>query len=197
MEDRGIATVLFTDISGSTELALAVGDAAWAELLEGYHKLVRKELERFGGEEMDNAGDGFFAVFADAADAIGCACAVRDVVRELGIEIRCGVHSGHCWIAGTKCAGADVHVGARIGAEAAPGEVLVSRAAADAAGPNVTLAPRGRVFLKGIPEAVEVLAATPVVANSSFVSWASAATDPVAEKDGRAVYGSCRRTAPS
>jgi class 3 adenylate cyclase len=159
MADRRPATVLFTDIAGSTELALALRDAAWAELLERHHALVRRELERFGGEEMDTAGDGFFAVFADAAAAIACACAVRDSVRELGIEVRCGVHTGHCWIAGSKCAGADVHLGARIAAEAAPGEVLVSRAAADAVGPAVRLPWRGRVCLKGIPEPVDVFAA--------------------------------------
>jgi class 3 adenylate cyclase len=155
---RPTTTVLFTDIVGSTELAVALGDAKWAELLERHHAVVRRELRRFGGEEMDTAGDGFFAVFGDAGAAIACACAVRAAVQELGVDVRCGVHTGDCWIAEAKCAGSDVHVGARIAARAHAGEVLVSRASAEAAGAAFALSPIGEFLLKGIPGPVELLA---------------------------------------
>ena len=150
--DRVLATVLFTDIVGSTARAAELGDAAWRELLRDHHARVRRELARFRGREVDTAGDGFFATFDGPARAIRCACAVRDSVRDLGIEIRVGLHAGECELLDAKVTGIAVSLGARVSANAAPGEVLVSSTVKDlVAGSGISFADRGAAELKGVP----------------------------------------------
>ena len=129
--ERVVRTVLFTDIVGSTELATRLGDRRWHDLLEAHHAIVRRNLERFGGVEVDTAGDGFFAVFDGPARAIRCAAAVRDEVAGLGIEIRAGLHAGEVEIRGGSVAGLAVHIGARVAAVAGAGEVIVSSTVRD------------------------------------------------------------------
>src|SRR6185295_16276798 len=124
--ERILATVLFTDIVGSTERAVALGDRAWRDLLERHHTIVRQEIERYRGREIDSSGDGFLSTFDGPARAIRCAKGIRDAVRSLGIEIRAGVHTGECERVDDKFAGVAVHTGARVMAKAGPGEVLVS-----------------------------------------------------------------------
>ena len=141
---RQLSAVLFVDIVEATPLAVSLGDRAWAELLEQYHELVRCALERHRGWLMDTAGDGFFAIFDETADAIRCALEIGRSVERLGLELRSGVHLGHCWKADEKCAGADVHVGARLAASARPGEVLVSEEAADRGTPGTNRDHRSR-----------------------------------------------------
>ena len=151
--DRVLATVMFTDIVGSTERAVQLGDREWRDLLDLHHLLVRQELERWRGTEVDTAGDGFFATFDGPARAIRCACAIRDSVRNIGLEIRAGLHTGECEIHGTTVAGIAVHIGARVGALAGRGEVLVSSTVRDlVAGSGIEFEPRGEYELKGVPE---------------------------------------------
>lgn len=150
--DRVLATVLFTDIVGSTERAARLGDRRWRELIEGHHALVRRELARFRGREIDTAGDGFLATFDGPARAIHCACAISDAVKPLGIEIRAGLHTGECEVMGERVGGIAVHIGARVAALAAPGEVLVSSTVKDlVAGSGLEFDDRGMHALKGIP----------------------------------------------
>src|SRR6185369_9943217 len=111
--DRVLATVLFTDIVGSTERAAAIGDRRWRELLDGYYAIARRELPRFRGREVDTAGDGFFAAFDGPARAVRCAEAIGAGVRSLGIEVRAGLHTGECEVMGDKVGGIAVHIGAR------------------------------------------------------------------------------------
>jgi class 3 adenylate cyclase/pimeloyl-ACP methyl ester carboxylesterase len=150
--DRMLATVLFTDIVGSTDKMAELGDRGWRELLESHHTVVRRQLSRFRGIEMDTAGDGFFARFDGPARAIHCAQAITDVVRELGIELRAGLHTGECELVGGKMAGIAVSIGARIAAAAEPGEVLVSSTVKDlVAGSGLAFEDRGDHELKGVP----------------------------------------------
>lgn len=150
--DRVLATVLFTDIVGSTERAAQLGDRRWRELLSSHHALVRKELARFRGREIDTAGDGFLATFDGPARAIRCALAISDVVRQLGIEVRAGLHTGECEVMGEKLGGIAVHIGARVAAMAKPGEVLASSTVKDlVAGSGIEFEDRGMHSLKGIP----------------------------------------------
>ena len=150
--DRVLATVLFTDIVGSTTLAAELGDRRWRDLLLQHHALVRQQLLRFRGREIDTAGDGFFATFDGPARAIHCAVAIEGAVRELGIEIRAGLHTGECELADRKVAGIAVHIGMRVAAEAAPGEVLVSNTVKDlVAGSGIRFYERGLCELKGVP----------------------------------------------
>jgi class 3 adenylate cyclase len=147
-----LTTLLFTDIVGSTERAAEVGDRAWRDLLERHHALVRRELSRFRGEEQDTAGDGFFATFDGPARAIRCAQALIDGVRELGLEIRAGVHTGECELHDDKPTGIAVSIGARAAAEAAPNEILVTSTVCDlVAGTGLAFEDRGAHELKGIP----------------------------------------------
>src|SRR6266849_2320452 len=125
-QDRVLATVLFTDIVGSTELASSIGDHAWRELLSRHHSIVRKQLARFRGSEIDTAGDGFFASFDGPARAIRCARAIVEAMGELNLAVRAGLHAGECELIDGKVGGVAVHIGARVAAEAAPGEILVS-----------------------------------------------------------------------
>lgn len=147
-----LATVMFTDIVDSTKLAADLGDRRWSELLEDHQQLVRRELTRFRGREIDTAGDGFLASFDGPARAIRCASVIRDTVRGLGIEIRAGLHTGECEVVGAKMRGVAVHIGARVAALAKPGEVLVSRTVRDlVAGSGLAFEDRGIHVLKGIP----------------------------------------------
>ncbi|MDX6451257.1 MAG: hypothetical protein QOH16_1306 [Gaiellaceae bacterium] len=150
--DRVLATVLFTDIVGSTAHAAEVGDSAWRALLERHNAIVRQELARFRGVEHDTAGDGFFASFDGPARAIRCACAIRDAVRSLGIEVRAGLHTGECEVLDGKVSGIAVATGARVSAHAGPNDVLVSQTVKDlVAGSSIAFDPRGTASLKGVP----------------------------------------------
>jgi class 3 adenylate cyclase len=158
--ERLLATVLFTDLVGSTERAGELGDRRWRELLERHHQAVRRELARFSGREIDTAGDGFLAAFDGPARAIRCAKAVISSVDELGLAVRAGVHTGECEVLGEKLAGLAVHVGARVAAQAGPGEVLVSSTVRDLiAGSGIELEDRGLYALKGIDEERRLYAA--------------------------------------
>ena len=150
--DRVLATVLFTDIVGSTERAAALGDRRWRDLLEGHHDLVRRELGRFRGREIDTTGDGFLATFDGPARAIRCARAVSDGVRALGLDVRAGLHTGEVELLDDKVSGLAVHIGARVAAAARPGEVLVSSTVKDlVAGSGLRFQDRGARALKGVP----------------------------------------------
>ncbi|TML75806.1 MAG: adenylate/guanylate cyclase domain-containing protein [Actinobacteria bacterium] len=147
-----LATVLFTDLVGSTAKAAELGDRGWRELLEQHHGQIRGQLARFRGVELDTAGDGFFARFDGPARAIRCACAAREAVAELGLEIRAGLHTGECELLDGKVTGIAVSIGARVAAEAGPGEVLVSSTVKDlVAGSGLEFEDRGLHELKGVP----------------------------------------------
>ena len=165
--DTVLATVLFTDIVGSSALAAEVGDRAWRELLERHHALVRRELTRYRGQEKDTAGDGFFATFDGPARAIRCAHAIVDGVRELGLEVRAGVHTGECEVHEGKVAGLAVVIGARVAAAAQGGEVLVSQTVTDlVAGAGIDFVERGEHELKGVPGAWRLYAVADVEAQT-------------------------------
>lgn len=150
--ERILSTVLFTDLVGSTEQAHRLGDRDWADLLESHHVRIRRQLDLFRGRELDNAGDGFLASFDGPARAIMCARAISESIRELGLEVRSGVHTGECEKVGDKLAGIAVHIGARVAAAADPGEVLVSSTVKDlVAGSGLEFEDRGEHSLKGIP----------------------------------------------
>lgn len=150
--DRILATVLFIDIVRSTEQAAAIGDAAWQHLLDTFYALVRKEIARFSGSEMDTAGDGFFITFDGPARAISCALAITDAVKQLGIEVRAGVHTGECKPIGNKLGGIAVHIAARVLSNADPGEVVVSSTVKDlVAGSGIIFEDKGSHVLKGVP----------------------------------------------
>jgi len=149
--DRVLSTVLFTDIVGSTERARELGDRAWHEVLDEHHARVRSLLEHHRGREVDTAGDGFFASFDGPARAIRAACAIREDVQALGIQIRAGLHTGECELMRDKIGGIAVHTGARVAAAAEPGEVLVSSTVKDlVAGSGIVFADRGERELKGV-----------------------------------------------
>jgi pimeloyl-ACP methyl ester carboxylesterase len=150
--DRVLATVLFTDIVGSSERMAALGDRAWRGLLEQHHVLVRRELARFRGMEVDTAGDGFFASFDGPARAIRCASSIVEAMSELDLDVRAGLHTGECEVVDGKVAGIAVHTGARVASHAAPGEVLVSSTVKDlVAGSGIGFVDRGARELKGVP----------------------------------------------
>jgi pimeloyl-ACP methyl ester carboxylesterase len=150
--DRVLATIMFTDVVGSTERAVELGDRRWRELLQGFHAAVRTELGRFRGREIDTAGDGFLAAFDGPARAVRCACAVGQAVKPLGLQVRAGVHTGECEIMGEKLAGIAVHIGARVAAAAQPDEVLVFGTVKDlVAGSGLSFSDRGIQSLKGVP----------------------------------------------
>jgi pimeloyl-ACP methyl ester carboxylesterase len=159
--DRVLATILFTDIVGSTERASALGDAAWAALLERHNGAVRQQLRRFSGDEIDTAGDGFLALFDGPARAVRCGLAVRDALRDLGVEVRAGVHTGEVERqSGAKPRGIAVHVGARVMSLAGSGEVLVSGMTRDlVAGSGLEFEDRGEHELKGVDGRRRVFAA--------------------------------------
>jgi class 3 adenylate cyclase len=147
-----LATVLFTDIVASTEKVAELGDARWRELVERHHALVRQQLSRFRGREVDTAGDGFFATFDGPIRAIRAAHAIVESIRQLGVEVRAGLHTGETEVVGDKIAGIAVNIGARIAGQAGPGEVLVSSTVKDlVAGSELRFDERGSRELKGIP----------------------------------------------
>lgn len=161
--DRILTTILFTDIVGSTERAAQEGDRRWRQILEAHHDIVRTELRRHRGIEIDTAGDGFFATFDGPARAIRCACAIRDGVRAAGVEIRAGLHTGEVEVFGDTYSGLGVHLGARVGAQAGTGEVLVSRTVVDlVVGSGITFTERGEHELKGVPERWQLFAVDPL-----------------------------------
>jgi class 3 adenylate cyclase len=150
--ERMLTTILFTDIVGSTERAAELGDARWRELLQAHDSAVRRELERHRGREIKTIGDGFLAGFDGPARAIRCAGAIRDAVRDLGMEVRAGVHTGECELLDGDLGGMAVHIGARVGACADPGEVLVSGTVKDlVVGSGIEFVDRGERELKGVP----------------------------------------------
>lgn len=150
--NRVLATVVFTDIVGSTEHAVALGDRQWHELLDEHDRAVRREIERFRGREINTTGDGFLATFDGPARAVRSARAIADCGHQLGIEVRAGVHTGECEVRGDDLAGLAVHIGARVAAFAAPGEVLVSSTVKDlVVGSGLEFGDRGVHTLKGVP----------------------------------------------
>jgi pimeloyl-ACP methyl ester carboxylesterase len=151
--DRVLATVLFTDIVDSTRRAVEMGDRAWRELLERHDEIVRDEIARFRGREIKHTGDGFFATFDGPARAVRGAVALAERAQDLGVQIRCGVHTGECELRGDDVGGIAVHIGARIEALAGAGEVLVSSTVKDlVAGSGLRFEDRGEHQLKGVPE---------------------------------------------
>jgi class 3 adenylate cyclase len=159
--DRVLATILFTDIVEATKRLVELGDRGWKDLLTQHHSLVRDQLARYRGREIDTAGDGFLAAFDGPARAVRCGRAIVDAVGKLGIHVRAGVHTGECEVIGEKLGGIAVHIGARIGALAAPDEVLVSRTVSDlVAGSDLRFEERGTHSLKGVPGNWQLLAAT-------------------------------------
>lgn len=152
VSDRALATVLFTDIVGSTDHAASLGDQRWRRLLDSHDEVIRRQLDRFRGREVKTTGDGFHAVFDGPGRAVQCACAIADAVRPLGLEVRVGLHAGEVELRGDDVAGLAVHIGARVGALAGPNEVLVSSTVRDlVAGSGIEFADRGEHELKGVP----------------------------------------------
>jgi class 3 adenylate cyclase len=150
--DRVLATVLFTDIVGSTEKAVALGDQRWRDLLDNHHATIRRNLARFRGHEVKSTGDGILATFDGPARGVRCACAIADEIRPLGIEIRAGLHTGECEMTDNDVGGIAVHIGARVAALAGAGEVLVSSTVKDlVAGSGLRFGDRGSQSLKGVP----------------------------------------------
>ena len=150
--DRVLATVLFTDIVDGTARAARLGDRAWGRLLKEHHELVRSQLQQFRGREVDTAGDGFFATFDGPARAIRCACAIRERLTDIDVQIRAGLHTGECELVDGKASGIAVHTGARVAARAEPSEILVSSTVKDlVAGSGIAFNDRGLHELKGIP----------------------------------------------
>jgi class 3 adenylate cyclase len=160
--DRVLATVLFTDLVGSTELATQLGDRRWRDLLAEHQAAVRRQLEIHRGREVKTTGDGFLATFDGPARAIRCACAIRDEVAHSGLGVRAGLHTGEVEVIGEDIGGIAVHIGARVSAGAQPGEVLVSSTVRDlVAGSGIQFESRGLQRLKGVPEPRELLAVSP------------------------------------
>ncbi len=158
--DRILATILYTDIVGSTTRAAEVGDRRWRDLLDRHHALVRDELRRFRGREVGIAGDGFVAAFDGPARAVRCAQAIVGSVRSLGLELRAGIHTGECEASGDTLAGIALHIGARVAAMAGPGEVLVSHTVKDlVAGAGISFDSRGTHVLRGVPGEWSIFAA--------------------------------------
>jgi class 3 adenylate cyclase len=157
--DRVLKTIMFTDIVGSTERAVSIGDRRWHELLDIHDSAVRGELERFHGREVKTVGDGFLAAFDGPARAIRCAQAINEKVGAIGLEVRTGLHSGECETRGDDLAGVAVHIGARVGSLAGPSEVLVTSTVRDlVTGSGVEFSDRGRHTLRGIPGEWQLLA---------------------------------------
>jgi class 3 adenylate cyclase len=158
---RRVVTVLFTDIVSSTELAARIGDRRWRELLAEYRGIVRRTLRRTGGREIDDAGDGFFAVFEHPAGAIACACMLSEEVRTKGLEVRSGIHMGEVETVGAKLGGIGVHIGARVCAQAGPGQVLVSGTVRDVVrGSDYGFVDLGAHALRGVPGEMQLFSVT-------------------------------------
>jgi class 3 adenylate cyclase len=150
--ERLLTTIVFTDIVSSTERAALLGDDRWRDLLDNHDTIVRHELQRFEGREVNTAGDGFVATFSSPSAALSCADEIIDAVRVLGIEVRVGIHAGEVEVRGDDVAGMAVHIGARVAALAEPSEVLVSSTVRDiVTGSRRRFADRGESELKGVP----------------------------------------------
>jgi class 3 adenylate cyclase/pimeloyl-ACP methyl ester carboxylesterase len=153
MSDRVLATVLFTDIVGSTERQASIGDRDWRTVLESHHATIRDCLQRWRGVEHDTAGDGFYATFDGPARGIECAREITRLVRDIGVEVRAGLHTGECEVVDGKVAGLTVTIGARVAALAGPSQVFVSQTVKDlVAGSGVTFLDAGQHTLKGVPD---------------------------------------------
>ena len=151
--DRVLATVMFTDIVGSTEAASRLGDARWRQLLNAHNDIVRNALERWRGTEIKSTGDGFLATFDGPARAVQCASEIIDGLAPLGLDVRMGLHTGECELVGGDVAGMAVHIGARVMAHAEPGEVLASSTVKDlVVGSELQFEDRGSHALKGVPD---------------------------------------------
>jgi len=160
--DRVLATVLFTDMVGSTAFAADLGDRAWHDLLETHRAAVRRELERFRGREVKTMGDGFLATFDGPARGIQCARAIVEAVGQLGLDVKTGLHTGECELMGEDVGGIAVHIGARVAAMAGPREVLVSSTVKDlVAGSGISFEDRGAHVLKGVPGEWRLFAVEP------------------------------------
>jgi class 3 adenylate cyclase len=160
--DRILTTLLFTDIVGSTERAASVGDQSWRSLLDAHDRTVREQLRRFRGKEVNTTGDGFLTSFDGPARAIRCAFAIADATRALGIDLHLGLHTGECDARGDDLSGLAVHIAARVGALAGPGEVLVSSTVKDlVAGSGIAFVDRGAQQLKGVPGSWSLYRAVP------------------------------------
>ena len=160
-DNRVLATILFTDIVTATEHAQRLGDRAWKDLLERHHEAVRAELARFRGQEVDTAGDGFFATFEGPARAVRCAFAIRDAIQSLGLDVRAGIHTGECEKVGGKVGGIAVHTGARVMGQATAGQIVVSRTVRDlVAGAGLEFESLGTRVLKGVSGEWELFLAT-------------------------------------
>ena len=182
--ERVLATVLFTDIVGSTQRAVALGDRRWRDLLEAHNRVVRRALEQFQGREVNTVGDGFLALFDGPGRAVACASAIAASVRELGLEVRAGVHTGECELAAGDVSGIAVHTGARIAALAAPNEVLVSGTVHDlVAGSELRFEPRGKHTLKGVPGEWRIFSVR--MAPDHAAAPGSASAPPVGQVSGR------------
>ena len=150
--ERVLTTIVFTDIVGSTERAAALGDDRWRDLLDNHDGIVRRQLARFRGREVNTAGDGFVVTFTSPSVAIECAEAIVDAVREIGLEVRVGMHAGEVEVRGSDIAGMAVHIGARVASRAGPGEVLVSSTVREiVTGSGRTFTDSGEYELKGVP----------------------------------------------
>jgi class 3 adenylate cyclase len=157
--ERVLATVLFTDLVGSTDQVAGMGDRRWSELLATHDGLTRAELERFRGREIGTTGDGFLATFDGPGRAVRCACAIRDAVRAIGLKVRVGLHTGEIELRGDDIRGIAVHIAQRVEALAQPNEVLASRTVADlVAGSGIPFADRGTHALKGVPDQWQLFA---------------------------------------
>jgi class 3 adenylate cyclase len=151
--DRVLTTVLFTDIVDSTQLATDLGDEKWSDLLEGHHEAVRRELEIFRGHEVKTTGDGFHATFDGPARSVQCATAIRESTRQMGLNVRIGIHTGECEVRDESLEGVTIHIAARISGMAAGGDILVSRTVKDlVAGSGIKFEDFGTHALKGIPD---------------------------------------------
>ena len=160
-DDRVLATVLFTDIVDSTRRAAEIGDRDWHALLDAHDAVVRAQLTRFRGREVNTSGDGFLAMFDGPQRAIRCAVAIRDAVEALGIEVRAGLHTGECEVRGDDIGGIAVHIGARVSALAGPNDVLVSSTLRDLViGSGLKFEERGAHALKGVPGEWHLFAVT-------------------------------------
>jgi class 3 adenylate cyclase len=181
--DRRLATIMFTDIVGSTAQAAEIGDSRWRELLDRHDAIVRGELDRFQGKEVKHTGDGFLATFDGPARAIRCARSVRDHLHQIGIEIRVGLHTGECEFSGEDVGGLAVHIGARVMAKAGAGEILVSNTVKDlVVGSNIDFKPRGAHALRGAPGEWALFAADDGVVNGPSAAELAPTTPDLNER---------------
>jgi class 3 adenylate cyclase len=156
--DRVFTTILFTDIVGSTERVVAVGDQRWRSLLDAHDRAVRQELRRFRGREIKTTGDGFFASFDGPSRAVQCAQAITDLCGQLGLAVRAGLHTGECEVRGTDLGGLSVHIASRVSDLAGPGEVIVTQAVRDLVeGSGIEFEDRGFHRLKGLTDSWQLL----------------------------------------